>query len=302
MRILITGGTGFIGTQLCQRLLQEQHQLLVLTRRPAHVPGAIEAIQNLGQLDSALYFDVVINLAGEAIAAKRWSEAQMREIVESRVKTTRELITYFKRAKRKPSLLISGSAIGYYGLGDVSGVADASASVDEGENGDESFSSQLCQQWEAVALEASELGIRTCLLRTGIVLGRGGALAKMLPPFKLGLGGRIGSGRQWMSWIHITDLLGIILHCIANEAVQGAVNGTAPNPVKNREFVRTLGRVLRRPAVLPLPAFIVRLLLGQMGEELLLAGRRIVPRKALDGAYHFQYPLLESALREVLDK
>jgi len=302
MRILITGGTGFIGTQLCQRLLQEQHQLLVLTRRPEQVPGPIEAIQNLDQLDAALYFDVVINLAGEAIAAKRWSEGQKREIIESRVNTTRALITYFKRAKRKPSLLISGSAIGYYGLGVASSAVDAGAPVDEDGGGDQSFSSQLCQQWEAIALEASELGIRTCLLRTGIVLGRGGALAKMLPPFKLGLGGRVGSGNQWMPWIHVADLVGIIQHCIANEAVQGAINGTALNPVRNREFVRTLGRVLGRPALLPLPAFIVRLLLGQMGEELLLAGRRIVPRKALDGAYRFQYPDLESALREALGK
>ena len=302
MRILITGGTGFIGTQLCQRLLQEEHQLMVLTRRPEQVPDPIETIQNLDQLDSALYFDVVINLAGEPIAAKRWSVKQKQEIVESRVNMTRALITYFKCAKRKPSLFISGSAIGYYGLGNDSGAADASASVDEGGAGDGSFSSQLCQQWEAVAREASEQGIRTCLLRTGIVLGPGGALAKMLPHFKLGLGGRVGSGRQWMPWIHIVDLVGIIQHCIANEAVHGAVNGTAPNPVRNFEFVRTLGRVLKRPASLPLPSFIVRLLLGQMGEELLLAGRRIVPGKALDGAYHFQHPLLESALREVLGK
>ena len=302
MRILITGGTGFIGTQLCQRLLQEEHQLMVLTRRPEQVPDPIETIQNLDQLDSALYFDVVINLAGEPIAAKRWSVKQKQEIVESRVNMTRALITYFKCAKRKPSLFISGSAIGYYGLGNDSGAADASASVDEGGAGDGSFSSQLCQQWEAVAREASEQGIRTCLLRTGIVLGPGGALAKMLPPFKLGLGGRVGSGRQWMPWIHIADLVGIILHCIGNEAVHGAVNGTAPYPVNNLEFVRTLGRVLKRPASLPLPAFIVRLLLGQMGEELLLAGRRIVPRKTLDGDYHFQYPHLETALREVLGK
>lgn len=302
MRILITGGTGFIGTQLCQRLLQEEHQLMVLTRRPEQVPDPIETIQNLDQLDSALYFDVVINLAGEPIAAKRWSVKQKQEIVESRVNMTRALITYFKCAKRKPSLFISGSAIGYYGLGNDSGAADASASVDEGGAGDGSFSSQLCQQWEAVAREASEQGIRTCLLRTGIVLGPGGALAKMLPHFKLGLGGRVGSGRQWMPWIHIVDLVGIIQHCIGNETVHGAVNGTAPNPVSNLEFVRTLGRVLKRPASLPLPAFIVRLLLGQMGEELLLAGRRIVPRKALDGDYHFQYSHLEAALREVLGK
>ena len=298
MKILITGGTGFIGTELCTRLLAEQHQLVVLTRRPEAVTSPIAAIQSLGQLDSAACFDVVINLAGEAIAAKRWSGKQKREIVQSRLNITRELITYFKAAEHPPSLLISGSAIGYYGLGK----AGDEATVDESGSGDESFSSQLCQQWEALALEATELGIRTCLLRTGIVLGRGGALDKMLPPFKLGLGGRIGSGRQWMPWIHIADLVGIILHCIDNEGLQGPVNGTAPNPVDNREFTRTLGSVLGRPALLPLPAFIVRLLLGQMGEELLLAGRRIVPRQALDGVYHFQYPHLEPALRAVLGK
>ncbi|OUS08041.1 TIGR01777 family protein [Gammaproteobacteria bacterium 54_18_T64] len=302
MKLLITGGTGFIGSHLCRRLLQAQHQVVVLSRQPQRVHQPMAAIRDLQQIDSSTHFDVVINLAGEAIAAKRWSEGQKHELVQSRVATTAGLIAYFKRAEHKPALLISGSAIGYYGLGNGAESGSGSAELDESGVADDSFSSRLCQQWEAVALQAEGLGIRTCLLRTGIVLGNGGALSKMLPPFKFGLGGRMGSGHQWMPWVHIADLVGIIFHCMADESVRGPINGCGPNPVENREFSRTLAEVLRRPALLPLPAFVVRLLLGQMGRELLLSGRRVVPRKALDTGYRFQYPQLEPALREVLDK
>jgi uncharacterized protein (TIGR01777 family) len=167
--------------------------------------------------------------------------------------------------ENKPKLLISGSAIGYYGIDKTDTV------IEEKDNGDNSFSSELCQKWEAVALKAEKLGIRTCLLRTGIVLGKnGGALNKMLLPFKMYLGGRIGNGKQWMSWIHIDDLIGIILHCINHDNLKGAVNGTSPNPVTNQAFTKTLGTVLKRPTIFPMPALVVKLLMGQMGEELLL--------------------------------
>jgi uncharacterized protein (TIGR01777 family) len=236
----------------------------------------------------------VINLAGFGIADKHWSDEIKQKITGSRIQTTSALIEYFNRSKTKPTTFISGSAIGVYGLRD-------DQKLDETAGGDDSFSSQLCQQWEAEAKQAEGLGIRTCYLRTGVVLGKnGGALSKMLPPFKFGLGGPMGSGTQWMSWIHRDDLVGIILHLLDDQAIQGAVNGTAPTPVTNKEFSSTLGKVLKRPAFLPLPAFVVKLMMGEMGEELLLSGQRVVPSKALATQYSFKYPYVESALREIL--
>jgi len=295
MNILITGGTGFIGSKLCTHLVERKYHVVVLTRHPETIKGSIKAISDLQQLDDSMYFDVVINLAGEPIANKRWSETQKKRISDSRINTTQTLIDYIKTSKNKPKLLISGSAIGYYG------VAESDDSLYEEDLGDESFSSQLCKQWEATALQAQALGIRTCLLRTGIVLGQGGgALKKMLLPFKLGLGGKIGKGSQWMSWIHIDDLIGIMLYCINHEEVNGAVNGTAPNPVTNIMFTKTLGRVLKRPTIFPMPAIVVKLLMGQMGEELLLAGKKVLPRKMTKQGYIFQYMELEEALLDVV--
>jgi uncharacterized protein (TIGR01777 family) len=295
MNLLITGGTGFIGSALCSRLLAENHTLVVLSRHPEGIKPPIKAIANLADLKDSDHFDVVINLAGEPIANKRWSEQQKHQIFSSRINTTQQLVSYFKRLKNKPQLFLSGSAIGYYGIDKTDNV------IDEKDGGDDSFSSALCQQWETAALKAEDLGIRTCLLRTGIVLGKnGGALSKMLPLFKICLGGEIGGSKQWMSWIHIDDLIGIILHCINHDSVQGAINGTSPNPVTNQVFTQTLGAVLKRPLLLPMPALIVKLLMGQMGEELLLAGKKIVPKKALDSGYRFKYTALEQALTDIV--
>ena len=295
MNLLITGGTGFIGSALCSRLLEEKHTIVVLSRHPEKVKHPIKAIVDLEDLSNDDIFDVVINLAGEPIADKRWSEAQKQRILSSRIGTTEKLISYFEKSENKPKLLISGSAIGYYGIGTTDEL------IEEKEKGDNSFSSQLCQQWEAVALKAEALGIRTCLLRTGIVLGKnGGALSKMLLPFKMGLGGRIGQGKQWMSWIHLDDLLGIILYCINHDNLKGAVNGTSPNPVSNQVFTKTLGTVLNRPTIFPMPQIAVKLLMGQMGEELLLAGKKILPKKVSDAGYTFKYKTLEDALTDVV--
>ena len=295
MNLLITGGTGFIGSALCSRLLKDKHDIVVLSRHPEAIKAPIIGISDLEQLKSDVIFDIVINLAGEPIADKRWSAQQKQRILNSRLDATEKLIVYFKTTEQKPKLLINGSAIGYYGISETNDI------VDETVSGDDSFSSQLCQQWETTALQAQTLGIRTCLLRTGIVLGKGGgALSKMLLPFKIGLGGRIGQGKQWMSWIHLDDLVGIILYCIDHDSLRGAINGTSPNPVTNQVFTKTLGKVLKRPTLLPMPVVVVKLLMGQMGEELLLAGKKILPVKILDAGYKFKYEELEKALLNIV--
>lgn len=295
MNILITGGTGFIGSALCARLLKENNKIVILSRYPEKIKQPIKAIADLSDLQDSDIFDVVINLAGEPIANKRWSDKQKNQIFSSRIDITEKLISYFEKLDNKPKLLISGSAIGYYGVGKTDNI------IEEKEGGDNSFSSELCQKWEAVALKAEKLGIRTCLLRTGIVLGKnGGALNKMLFPFKMCLGGIIGHGKQWMSWIHIDDLTGIILYCINHDNLKGAINGTSPNPVTNKEFTKTLGMTLKRPTIFPMPAIVVKLLMGKMGEELLLAGKKITPKKVLDAGYKFTYKTLEEALTNIV--
>lgn len=298
MNILITGGTGFIGSALCSRLLEEENnKIVILSRHPEKIKSPIQAIADLNDLKDNDAFDVVINLAGEPIANKRWNDKQKHQIFSSRIDITEKLISYFETLENKPKLLISGSAIGYYGIDKTDNA------IEEKDNGDNSFSSELCQKWEDVALKAEKLGIRTCLLRTGIVLGKnGGALNKMLPLFKMYLGGRIGNGKQWMSWIHINDLIGIILYCINHDNLKGAVNGTSPNPVTNQVFTKTLGMILKRPTIFPMPALVVKLLMGKMGEELLLAGKKIRPKKALDAGYIFKYKTLEEALINVVWK
>ena len=295
MNILITGGTGFIGRALCQQLLANGHQLVVLSRRPAQLSSPIIAIDSLSKLPSDRPIDAVVNLAGEPIADKRWSQRQQQRIVNSRMHITQALINYFKSTTPKPQVFISGSAIGYYGIHGEQIISD------ELQDGDSSFSSQLCQQWEALAMEAQQLGIRTCLLRTGIVLGKhGGALQKMLLPFKLGLGGKIGSGQQWMPWIHLQDVIGIIEYCLQHNSVNGPINVTAPQPVTNQNFSRALGHALHRPAILPMPAFVIRLLFGQMGTELLLSGKKVLPAKILAEGYTFKYQNLEQALKQII--
>lgn len=295
MKILMTGGTGFIGSVLCLRLVEENHKVVVLSRHPENISSPIKAISDLNELSDDVFFDVVINLAGEPIANKRWSEQQKNRIFSSRIGTTENLVEYFKRLENKPKLFLSGSAIGYYGIDKTDNI------IDETGEGDDSFSSELCQKWEAVALKAEGLGIRTCLLRTGIVLGKGGgALSKMLLPFKWCLGGRIGQGTQWMPWIHIDDLIGVIMYCIHHDDVSGAVNGTSPNPVTNEVFTKALGKELKRPTIFPMPEIMVKLLMGQMGEELLLAGKQIVPTKVLDSGYSFEYKTLDEALIDIV--
>lgn len=272
-------------------LIDKHNSIVILTRTPEKINGSCTGINHLSQIPDEMFFDVVINLAGEPIADKRWSDEQKNRILKSRIETTQFLIDYLNSKSKVPELLINGSAIGYYGV-------DASdEEITELHHGDDSFSSHLCQQWETIAEQAQGLGIRTCMLRTGIVLGKhGGALKKMLPAFKLGIGGRIGNGAQWMSWIHIDDLIGIILYCIEHNDISGPINGTSPNPVTNTTFSKVLGQVLNRPAVLPMPAFVIKFLMGQMGEELLISGKKVIPAKILNHGYSFKYPQLAKAL------
>lgn len=288
MDILITGGTGFIGQRLCTALLAQGHRVQVLTRNPGK--PAPPGVQYVGRLDDVGPVQAVVNLAGEPLTEGRWNAARKQAFLDSRLGTTRALLAWMRTLPTPPQVLVSGSAIGYYGPRDAT-------ALDESALAGADFAATLCRQWEAEALTAESFGVRTCVLRTGIVLDRdGGALARMLPPFRLGLGGPMGDGNQWMSWIHREDLVGMILWLLGNAAARGAYNGTAPAALTNAEFARTLARVLGRPAVLTTPAFALKLAFGEMS-GLLLTGQNVVPARALQGGYTFQYPTLEPALR-----
>ncbi|MEG2804169.1 TIGR01777 family oxidoreductase [Stenotrophomonas sp.] len=291
MDILITGGTGFIGRPLCTALLAAGHGVHVLTRRPGAPPPP--GVYYIGRLDDVGPVQAVVNLAGEPLTDGRWTQARKQAFHASRIGTTRALLAWMQALPTPPQVLVSGSAIGYYGPRDGTPLDEASAPGDD-------FAAMLCRQWEAEAFKADEIGVRTCVVRTGIVLDRdGGALARMLPPFRLGLGGPMGDGRQWMSWIHREDLVGLILWLLANDAARGAYNGTAPGTLTNADFARTLAKVLGRPALLTTPAFALKLAFGEMA-QLLLTGQNVQPVRALDGGYRFQYPTLDGALEAIL--
>ena len=294
MRVVVSGVSGLIGSALHARLKAEGHDVVALSRRP--IPPLETIVWDLtngrfdaGGLDGA---DYVIHLAGEPVA-QRWNEATRRAIRTSRVEATRLLVEGLKSLQNKPKALISASAVGFYG-------SSGDERLDESSPPGSGFLPDTCIQWEKAALDAMGLGIRTVVLRIGIVLStRAGALAKMLLPFKLGLGGPAGSGDQWMPWIHIDDIVGALFFAMENEGLMDVVNGTAPSPVTNREFSKALGRALSRPAFLPAPAAALRLALGDMA-EIVLEGQRAVPRKLTEAGYQFRYPELDGALADVL--
>ncbi len=297
MKILITGGTGFIGKKLCRFLLDKNHKLTVLSRNPNKVPSlcgeSVQAITKISQLSSSDSFDAIINLAGEGIADTRWTEIRKQILLDSRINTTKQLVAYIKRANKKPEVLISGSAVGYYGN-------QGSKKLNEKSTPSEEFSHKLCAEWEAAALEAEQLSVRVCIIRTGLVIGNdGGFLQRLLLPFKFGLGGSMGDGKQWMSWIHRTDFIAIIDTLLESKTLQGFFNGTSPESVTNAEFSQTLGKVLNRPAFLPVPAFVLKILLGEMA-ELLLGGQRVLPVQLEKAGFKFQFKTLEQALSDVL--
>ncbi len=297
MKILITGGTGLIGRALCRALLDAGHQLTVLSRKPGSVKGkcgdAVEAISSLSQWDDQRAFDAVINLAGEPIVDARWTESCKKALLDSRVTLTEELVKRIRLATRKPAVLLSGSAIGYYG--DRGGEI-----LDESSDTANDFAAELCQAWEAAALDASDLGVRVCLLRTGLVLStQGGVLGRMLLPFKLGLGARLGDGTQWMSWIHIDDYVAVVMRLLASAEIDGPVNVTAPEPVTNGNFTSNLARALHRPAVFCAPRCALKLILGERA-DMLLGGQRVLPAKILAHGFRFAFPDIACALQAEL--
>jgi uncharacterized protein (TIGR01777 family) len=296
MQLVLSGASGFIGSALCPRLLQAGHTLVLLTHGAppnASTPGKRWSHWTPGSLgewakvvDGA---DGVINLAGEPIAERKWSYHRQLSLQQSRYDATRSIVLACQRAKQKPKFLLNASAIGYYG-------PRQDEILNEETPPGNDFLANLCLGWEAEAISAESLGMRVIRLRTGIVLGSGGgALVKMAEPFKWFVGGPIGSGKQWMSWIHLEDEVNLILHLIDNQAIAGPVNATAPNPVRNKEFCQMLAAVLHRPCWLPVPGFALQLGLGKMA-EMVLTGQRVMPAVALKSGFKFRYPKLKEAL------
>lgn len=294
MKLVVAGGTGFIGSPLCARLLELGHSLTLLTRSPAPAASTDKKILTWepgfpGLWEEAIDgSDGVINLAGEPIA-KRWTQRQKEKIASSRIEATRALVTAIAKAKERPKFLINASAIGYYG-------PHGNEIVSEEAGPGSDFLSRLCVEWENEATKAEQHGLRVIRLRTGIVLGKGGgALPKMLLPFRLFVGGHLGSGEQWLSWIHMEDEIGLILFLLERVEARGAINATAPNPVTMSAFCKAVGDVLNRPSWAPVPAFAVRLLLGEMA-DMLLTGQRVMPTEAQKLGYNFRHPNLHEAL------
>ena len=296
MKVLITGSSGLVGSSMVASLASAGHHVIKLSRSTPTSPAEIQWSPDQGRLDAAALegIDAAIHLAGESIASGRWDEAKKARIRDSRVKGTRLLAESLAALERPPRVIVSASAVGYYGnRGDELLTEDSRPG--------KGFLADVCVEWESAMRPAIERGIRVVILRIGVILSaRGGALARMIVPFKVGAGGKIGSGRQYMSWILLDDVVGAINHALGVESLQGPVNAVAPSPVTNAEFTSALGRVLSRPTVFPLPAFAARLALGEMADELLLAGARVAPRKLVESGYAFKHDQLEAALRAAL--
>jgi uncharacterized protein (TIGR01777 family) len=296
MRVLITGGTGFVGQALCPRLEAAGHEVVILTRQSGlRLPaGASSAVTGLEDLDAS-GFGAAINLAGAPIGDARWTESRRKLLLDSRVATTAKLIEWMASARRGPRVLVSASAVGYYGeQGDRLVTEDTVPAP--------GFTHDLCAAWEREAGKASALGARVCLMRIGVVLDRdGGALAKMLPAFRFGAGGRLGSGQHYFPWIHREDIASACQWLLENSRASGAYNVSAPNPVRNAEFTRALGRAIGRPAVLPMPEAALKLLFGEMS-ELLLVSDRMIPKRLLAEGFRFRYPDLDGALAAIFGR
>jgi uncharacterized protein (TIGR01777 family) len=305
MKVAITGATGFVGSRLVERLQAEGHQILVLTRNaergkrvfPAMAFPKVEVVgytpQESGDWQQAITgCDAVVNLAGAPIAEGRWTPERKQEILNSRKIGTRKVVEAIAQADPKPSVLINASAIGYYGTSET-------ATFDESSPPGNDFLAQVCQEWEAEAHKVTEAGTRLVILRNGIILDDGGALAKMIPPFRLFAGGPLGTGRQWFSWIHREDVVNLILKALTTPAMTGVYNATAPNPVRMSEFCATLGDVLQRPSWLPVPAFALEALLGDAA-IVVLEGQQVLPKRTQQAGFSYQYETVRPALEDIL--
>jgi uncharacterized protein len=305
MKVAITGATGFVGSRLVERLQQEGHQILVLTRdaERARRVFPLSAFPNLAiaaytPLESGDWqkqlsgCDGVVNLAGAPIAENRWTPERKQEILDSRQIGTQKIVEAIAQADPKPAVLVNSSAIGYYGTSETAAFDETSPSGND-------FLAEVCQAWEAEAEKVKQSGTRLVILRTGIVLGNGGALAKLLTPFRLFAGGPLGSGKQWFSWIHIDDMVNLILQALTHPEVEGVLNATAPQPVRMAAFCQTLGQILNRPSWLPVPAIALEALLGDAA-KVVLEGQQVLPKRTQAFHFNYQYPTVEQALRDIL--
>jgi uncharacterized protein (TIGR01777 family) len=305
MRVFVTGGSGLIGSRLIKRLRERGDNVTLLTRRPDAVrdrfPGCAlvqgDPMTTGPWMDAVGDCHAVINLAGENIFGKRWNDDFKRLLIDSRLRTTENVTAALARRPNDsadaPRVLVNATAVGYYG-------PHGDEEIDETAPAGNDYLAEICVAWEKAALAAQASGVRVALVRIGVVLDReGGALKPLLTPFKLGAGGPVGSGRQWMAWIHHADMVGILLLALDRAEAQGPVNGTAPNPVTNKEFGKALGRALHRPAFMPMPGFMMRVMLGEVS-GVVLTGQRVLPRQALKLGYQFQFPTIDAALADIL--
>jgi hypothetical protein len=302
MKILVTGATGLIGKRLSRRLISEGHKIVILSRRPENVPVSSQtevfgwnAEKSAPPAEALAGIDAVVHLAGEPVAAARWTEEQKRKIRNSRVLGTKNLVEGLRKTATRPGVMVSGSAVGIYG-------SRGDETLPESAVPGTGFLVDICREWEAEADEAQALGIRVAQVRIGVVLSsEGGALEKMLLPFKLGIGGRLSSGRQWFPWIHIDDIVGILHFALSNQRLKGPVNGVAPGIVTNAEFTKQLASELNRPVFLPVPEFALRIMMGEMA-NVVLASQRVIPEVAMQAGYRFAFPDLREALHDLLRK
>lgn len=296
---LITGGTGLIGSAICKQLIQQGHDITVLSRTPQKavsvLGNTVTCVQTLNDIDDSQQIDVIINLAGAPIADQRWSKSRKQILEQSRVDLTANLVEWLANRNHKPECLISGSAVGWYGDGGDSVLTESSEFHDE-------YTHQLCEAWEQQALRAEQYGIRVCIVRTGLVLANnGGFLKKMLLPFKLGLGANLGDGQQYMPWIHINDIVNLFIFLANTQAANGIFNGCAPQPVKNKAFTESLARHLHRPALFSIPSWVLELGLGEMS-RLLLTGQNAIPERAHNTGFKFEFSDLDAALADIFNR